>query len=115
MRSSNASRNAGLKLCGKGREGVNPSPEFREDYLPLNHLSPKGWWDLVDSRFVVITPVAAKSCSMKYFGHGVHIVETCLGHDLDGHRAPSKHSSLYPPSFNKGFAKAHALYIAIYI
>ena len=46
MRSSNASRNAGLKPWGRGRGRGKPFPRgFREDYLALNHLSPKGWWD----------------------------------------------------------------------
>ena len=44
MISSSASRGRWLKLWGRGRG--KPFPKgFREDYLPLNHLSPKGWWD----------------------------------------------------------------------
>ena len=46
MRSSNASRRTGLKPWGRGRGRGKPFPRgFREEYLPLNHLSPKGWWD----------------------------------------------------------------------
>ena len=46
MRSSNASRNAGSKPWGRGRGRGKPFPRgFREEDLPLNHLSPKGWWD----------------------------------------------------------------------
>ena len=47
MISSSASRNAVLKPWGRGRGRGKPFPRgFREDYLPLKHLSPKGWWDL---------------------------------------------------------------------
>ena len=41
MRGSSASRNFGLKPWGRGR-GKRFPRGFREDYLPLNHLSPKG-------------------------------------------------------------------------
>ena len=35
-----------VQASGKGRGRGKPFPRgVREDDLPLNHLSPKGWWD----------------------------------------------------------------------
>ena len=50
MRSSNASRNAGLKLWGRGRgrgrgRGKPFPTGFREDYYTPKPPQPKGWWD----------------------------------------------------------------------
>ena len=52
MMSSSASRDLGLKPWGSGRARGKPSPRgFREEDLPLNHLSPKGWWDFIVSHY----------------------------------------------------------------